>query len=280
MNGEDIENATPEYLIAKANECYEKADKENTNLHGGHERRLLYHLEAQFFLATAARKCSETSAEEDRRREHRRFLTELGLEILVVLLIGGEIALSLYFGIRGIREGEQQVEAVKAETEMLKSLAANQAESVKILQQEQADRTKRPKLSLYVGNTPLDEASIQLKSSSYRNQDLAVLDLAVKNEGEAPLGISRLHAVMPADVIFSASQLVTIPEFEQPARPNTSRVTLQLPPLPAGQTIRLQVEIYVPKGRPTLRIPFTIDAMELKSVVPLGSIKLLPPKPK
>ena len=97
MRAEELENLTPDQLVAEANACFQEADRENPNLAGGHERRLLLHLKAQFYLTTAARKRADATAEEDRRRERRRFWVELGLEVAIILLIGWEI-----------REGREQ----------------------------------------------------------------------------------------------------------------------------------------------------------------------------
>ncbi len=77
-------------------------------------------------------------------------------------------------------------------------------------------------------------------------QTFASFDLSLKNEGDAPV--------------------------------STFRITLQLPPLPAGQTIRLHVEIGPPSGHAPFKIPFTVDAIELQAVGRLGSLAVIPPK--
>jgi hypothetical protein len=277
MRPEELESLTPEQLVAEANSCAVRAEKENTNLAGGHERRLLLNLQAQFYLTTATSKRADLAAVQDRRREHRRFLIELAVEVAVIVLIGIEIGLSIYFGVRGIREGQQQVEAMQAATDSLKTLAQDQAASLRILQEEQVEHAKKPKLALYVGNTLLDKAAVHLAARTGQVQAMASLDLLLKNEGDAPVSTFRVHALVPVGVVLQTDQLITVPESDPPANAKTFRVTLQLAPLPARQTVRIHLLIAVPNGHAPFKIPFTVDALELRAVSSLGSLTVLPP---
>jgi hypothetical protein len=47
---------------------------------------------------------------------------------------------------------------------------------------------------------------------------------------------------------------MTVPQSELPPNPNTQRVTLQLPPLPAGETVRIGGGIYAPRGHSAFKI--------------------------
>jgi hypothetical protein len=161
----------------------------------------------------------------------------------------------------------------------LQKLIVAQDTSVKILQQEQAERGKKPRLALYVGNAPLDKAAIRTKLRNGSTQTFASLDLSLRNEGDAPVSTFRIHAIVPRDVFFDSNSLFTVPDYEPLANPALRVVTLQLPPLPAGQTIRLHVEIGLPSGHAPFKIPFTVDAIELQAVGRLGSLALIPPKP-
>ena len=160
----------------------------------------------------------------------------------------------------------------------LKSLADAQNETLRILQAEQAERAKKPRLALYVGNALLDKTAIHLKPRGGVAQTMASLDLLLKNEGDAPVSTFRLHALVPGDVILNSNPLLTVPEYEPSANPSSHTVTLQLPPLPAGQKVRIHVEIIVPNGHSLFKIPFTVDALEMQAVAPLGSLTVLPPK--
>jgi hypothetical protein len=108
---------------------------------------------------------------------------------------------------------------------------------------------------------------------------MASLDLLLKNDGDAPVSTFRLHALVPEGVVFDTERLLMVPESEPPANPKTFRVTLQLVPLPAGETVRIHVDIYVPNSHSPFKIPFTVDALELQAVAPVGSLMVLPPKP-
>jgi len=109
-------------------------------------------------------------------------------------------------------------------------------------------------------------------------QTFASFDLSLKNEGDAPVSTFRIHAIVPRDVFFDSNSLFTVPDYEPLANPALRVVTLQLPPLPAGQTIRLHVEIGPPSGHAPFKIPFTVDAIELQAVGRLGSLAVIPPK--
>jgi hypothetical protein len=101
----------------------------------------------------------------------------------------------------------------------------------------------------------------------------------VKNVGDAPLSTSRLHALLPEQIGLDVERLIIVPEFEASARPHTQRVTLQLPLLPVGDTVRLHMLVYVPKGHSAFKITFTLDASELQAVTLLGSLTILTLKP-
>lgn len=226
--------------------------------------------------------------ERDRTREIRHFWIEL---IVIGLLIVGEICLSLYFGLRGLREGRQQAEILKQmnknteDTAVQIQRAANaMTATLQVLQADRADRlaqlAKKPRLALYVGSSPIDKTTLQLASHTAAAQDSASLDLSVKNVGDAPVSTFRLHALTPEGVFINIELLFPpVPEFGPPERPNTQRLTIHLPPLPAGEAVRIRGTIYAPKGHSDFKIPFTADAFELQAVAPLGSLTVLSPKP-
>jgi hypothetical protein len=222
------------------------------------------------------------------RREQRMETVEIGVVILITL----EIVLSLFFGLRALRDGREQAtalahmdtstaataSAMTAVSKSLQSLADAQAASLKILQQEQIERAKKPRLALYIGNLPIDKASVHLKPTG-NNDCRAYPELFLKNDGEAAVSRFRLHALVPEDVRLNTSGLVTVPEYEPSANPKTRTVTLELPLLPAGKTVGIYAEVIAPKGHSAFKIPFTVDALELQAVGPLGSLTVLPPRP-
>ena len=214
----------------------------------------------------------------------------------MIILIGIEIVLSVY----GLWEGHQQgrlmekqtaalthmdssaaatAAAIEAARDSLKSLAAAQDASLKILQQEQAERAKKPRLALYVGNSPLDRASVRLKPRGGSAGTVAEVTLLLKNEGDAPLGAFRIHALIPVGVALERNWVVTVPESEPQPSPLTLRVTLQLLPLRAGEMVRIQTAILASGAQSAFKIPFTLDTVEFQAIAPLGSLTVLPPTP-
>jgi len=151
------------------------------------------------------------------RRERWISGRDFFLEIVIIALIGWEI-----------HEGRQQAKVLQhmdtsaaATSASLQRLVAAQDASLKIIQQEQAERAKKPRLALYAGNIPVDKASVRLKPHPGSAQAAASLDLLLKNEGEAPVSTFRVHALVPVGVVLQTDQLITVPESEPPAHPST-----------------------------------------------------------
>lgn len=222
------------------------------------------------------------------RREQRLETIEIGVVALITL----ELVLSLGFGGFGLWEGAKQGQALDRQvialghmdtstattSESLQKLLAAQDASLKILEREQAERGRKPKLALYVGDTPIDRAIIRAQATGPNSvQDSAALYVLLRNEGEAPVSTFRVHALVPKGVIVEPDRLFLVPEFDWQAG-STLRLTMQFPPLPAGETQRIHLQVHIPKGR-SCKIPFTADAVELQSVASLGSLTVLPPKP-
>jgi hypothetical protein len=296
MPAHDFLNTSDGELLTRADECLQRAGSalEVAPPYFDEHTRLRLFLEAQSCLTEILRRRAEQTAERDRERNEEIAERDHKLEIWVIRLISVEIFLSLLFGFLGLWEGWKQGKAVDrqvavlahmdtstvATSDSLQKLVTAQDASLKILQQQQAERAKKPRLALYAGNIPLGRASVRLNPRAGGAQTVASLDLLLKNEGDAPVSTFRLHAVVPATVVvFTEQQLITVPEPEPPADPKTYRVTLQLPLLPAGETVRIHTQIFVPKGYSPFKIPFTVDALELQAVALLGSLTVLPPRP-
>lgn len=275
MRAEELlETLTDDELKNRANGCLIQA--EDTNLYPEQRQGIL--TEAAFYL-------NALSWRSDARVARRDFW----MEVVVMVLIGLEIILSVVGLWAGYEQGkvlDKQTTALMhmdtstaATADSLQTLVAAQDASLKILQQEQAERAKKPRLALYLGNILLDKAAVHLTALKGQVQTVAYLDLLLKNEGDAPVSTFRLHALVPAEIVFETDRLLTVPESEPPATPKTNRVTFQLAPFPAGQVVRIHVRIFVPNGHSPFKIPFTVDALELQAVAQLGSLTVLPPKP-
>jgi hypothetical protein len=283
MRAEELlETFTDEQLKAKVNGCFIQAENTNVLAHRGPEERQYSLTEADFYLKALA-------SRHDARIAQRDFL----MEVAVIALIGIEIVLSVY----GLWEGHQQGKLIEKQTmalthmdtssaatatamqaarDSLKSLAEAQAASLKILQEQQAEHAKKPRLALYVGKTPLAEAIVNPVARNGSAQGLASFDLFLKNIGDAPVGTFRLRAVVPVPAVFETDRLITVLEPDQPGSP-TYTVTVQQPLLPAGETARIHVNLFVPNGTAPFKVSFTVNAMELQAVTPLGSLTVLAP---
>ncbi len=162
---------------------------------------------------------------------------------------------------------------------MLQKLVAAQDASLKILQEQQAERAKKPRFALYVGNIPLDKAIAHLTPGIGSAQDMASLDLQLKNEGDAPASPSQIHVLVPEGIYFELSPIPPVPEYEEPSKPATRTLSYAVPLIPVGKTLRIHANIGAPKGHASFSAAFTITTPQLKAVTPLGSLTILPPKP-
>jgi len=79
--------------------------------------------------------------------------------------------------------------------------------------------------------------------------------------------------------VFETDRLITVLEPDPPSNAKIHTVTVQLAPLPIGQMVRIHVLLFVPNGHSPFKIPFTVDALELQAVAPVGSLTILPTKP-
>ena len=240
---------------------------------------LLYFLQSQSCYAELNRreairradrdkKEAEERADQDRKRENRHFRIELIAELVIIALIGWEI-----------RAGGQQAAILEDMKTSTAATAKLQTETLELLRKQEADRAKKPRLVLYVGNTPIDKATVRLTSVAGNPQDMASLDLSVKNLGDAAVSAFQLHMLTPAGAGLIVQGFGIYPEFGPPLPRNAQRWTLQLPQLPVGETKSIQAQVHVLKGHAAFKVAFTADAPELQAVIPLGSLTVLPPQP-
>lgn len=264
-----LDTLSDDELIAKADACFVQAESVNIYLQPGPVDRQRLLAEADFYLKALAWRSDARIARRD-----------FWMEVAVIVLIGAEIFLSLYFGIVGIREAHEQSKVLDRQLSVLGRMDVSAASTAALLQQEQAERGKKPKLALYVWNVPIDRATPRLKSIPGLSQDLATFDLFVKNEGDAPASTARLQVLTPEGVsLGGASPFASGPEFGPPLPRNAQRWSLPLPQLPIGETTKISVQFYVQKGHAAFKVAFSLDAPELPAVMPLGSLTVLPSKP-
>ncbi len=218
----------------------------------------------------------------DYRERRDRWISgrDFVLEIVIIVLIGWEI-----------HEGRQQAKvlehmdrstgdtasAMQAARDSLKSLADSQNASLKILQEEQAERAKKPRFGLYLGNVPIDKGPLYLPDvASGEARSTANFNLGLKNEGGVPASPSEIHILVPADIFFT----LTLPPLQElePSKPATRALTYVVPLLPAGKTLQISGSVGVPMSHAPFKATFTITTPQLQSVTPLGSLTVLPAK--
>jgi hypothetical protein len=268
-----LETLTDDELKERANGCLTEAEMIDVNQRPAERQRLL--TEADFYLKALIWRHDTRNSERDFR-----------LEKVVITLISVEIVLSLIFGFLALWEGWKEGRVLShmdtstaATSDSLQKLVAAQDASLRILQQEQAEASKKPRFALYVGNIPLDKATAHLNPRTGSAQDMASLDLLLKNEGDVPASPSQIHVLVPEGIYLELSPIPPVPEYEEPSNPATRTMSYAVPLMPVGKTLRIHANIGAPKGHASLSAAFTITTPQLQAVTPLGSLTILPPKP-
>jgi len=290
MPAHDFLKMSEQELLTRADQCLERADSalEVPPSHFDEHTRLRLFLEAQSCLAEVLRRQAERTADQDRTRNEKIANRDLWMEVGVMVLIGIEIILSVI----GLRAGYQQGEVLEKQTtalmhmdtstaatsDSLQKLVAAQDASLNILRQEQAERAKKPRFALYLGNAPIDKGLLYLPDVRGQ-QPIANFTLALRNEGYVPASASEIHILVPEGVYFALSPLLPVPESEEPSKPATRSLTYEVPLLPTGKTLRISGSVAAPKDHAPFKATFTVTTPQLQAVTPLGSLTVLPPKP-
>ena len=231
---------------------------------------------------TAARDWLTECRDAHERREQRLETIEIG----VVALITVEIALSIIFGVVGIYEAWKQgnvldhLDKNTAATALQIQRAADATTaSLEILRQEGAERAKKPKFALYLGDVPIDKASLRLELDGRQGfPPVAHFEFRLKNEGDAAGSPSQIHVLVPEGVNLNVSPLSPVPELEEPPKPGTRSFTYAIPPMPIGKALRFGGFVTA-QGNHPFKITFTITTPQLQTVTPLGSLTVLSLRP-
>jgi hypothetical protein len=227
-------------------------------------------------------------------REQRVETVEIGVVALITL----EILLSFIFGAIGIYEGLKQGEALDrmarstADTaatmqtvrDELKSLAADQAKTREILQQQEADRlaqaAKKPKPVLYVGHVLLAKPHGPLKPSQ-ESDTSAIFDFVLRNVGDANANKVTFRVLVPPDaggVSSNTSFFPIYPASDLPDRP-VRAFLLHVDSLRAKNYVQFSLTFVFPKSHPPFQVMFNVDADEIETDTPLGTFMITPRKP-
>jgi len=154
---------------------------------------------------------------------------------------------------------------------------------LKILQDEQAARlaelAKKPKLELYVQNVPLGSLSgVNFKARETTDTKLT-FDILLKNSGDAIAHKGVVRVIVDAkDVSISANvPSQPIPDFEKDDPQHGLLIPFDY--IRASSRIPWSVTFTYPAGQQPFSVYFNVDADEVPTATPLGSMIARPPKP-
>lgn len=266
-------------------------------------------LEAQFYLTDVARKRDEEVATRDRKLEIWVIIL-IGVEILLSLI---GIGLTIYEGrqqgrvLSNIEKStSDSAGAMSAARTLLESLSASQTASLdhlkqmdsnlqssqkltgamasatrnqlQILAQEQADRqaqlAKKPSLRLYIDNAPLSGMTFSFKPRTETDTSVS-FDFSLVNEGSA-VATKPLMRVIVGNKFVS---LTSTTRVERPVESPDSPIHVFLLPLDdlrSRVSIPMTLTFTYPAETKSFGVSFNIDANEIETGTPLGSINLTP----
>jgi len=303
MRAEDFDTATIKELQERANKCFELAqsplDEPPHYLDDAGKLRLL--LEAQFYLAAVVRKRDEKVARRD-----------FWMEVAIIVLIGLELfegyqqgklldkmdtstaATATAMGIakdslktladdqaKSLDRLKEMNDSLQASQKTTGAMASSTGKQLKILQQEQADRltrqAKKPKLVAYAGGAPIGipDTPITVREQS---DTTIVLDFMLANEGDAQAtAVTFRVGVFANDVSVQSSEAIR--ELPAPRGSAGRGFVTHIDFIRPKANTRMILTFTFPKGQPPFQVLFNVDANELETGTPLGTLNLVPQKP-
>jgi hypothetical protein len=316
MRVSDFQNKTREELLQMADECFVEMETLYPQ-----ELRAGKLLQAQFYINEIAYRENQTARKEDARISRRDFW----LEVLVIVLILGELIVSVAAIRLGIRDAGKQAEilghmdastaltaaAAKEQATQLAQLTEQQRKSLealghmnnelqgslrktsemaeatgkqlKILQDEQANRLaeqeKKPKLALFVGDTPLNSTASVPLIPKEQTPTKTVFNLRLQNDGDAAAtqGLLRI-IVFGKDVSLDCSS-----QFQHMYEPDSNSpqhvILVPFERLRPHGIILMSLTANYPAGQATFPIYINVDANEIPVATTLGAFNVTPPKP-
>jgi len=166
------------------------------------------------------------------------------------------------------------------------SMASATDKQLNILEQEQSDRAallaRRPKVQLYIGSVPLSNGPfnvLHLPTFPVREQTdtLITFDSNLVNAGNASATRAQLRVVVFAtDVSFSSNANFIRPNepADNPVRTSVVNIDLIRPHVNMPMTLSFSF----PKGRAPFQVLFNVDADEIETATPLGSLTIHAPQ--
>jgi hypothetical protein len=313
MRAEELlETLTDDELKHRANGCFIQAENTNLNLHAGPEEKQRLLTEATFYLNALIRRS-------DDRVSRRDFRMEVGVMVLIGLEILLSV-IGLWAGYQQGKILEKQTTALvhmdastAATSDSLKTLAEDQIKSIdrlnqmndtlrdslarsgtmasatrkqlQILEQEQANRlaeqSKKPKLELYIGTTPLKVESFNaVNPPTYpireQTETSVALELSLRNLGNATAHHPTLRVVIDANDVNLIGQGTThLERLDLGEAGASSAVYLtNIDFIRPRVNVPVNLTVNFAKGHAPFNLTFNIDADEIDSGTPLGAIKV------
>jgi hypothetical protein len=162
-------------------------------------------------------------------------------------------------------------------------MAGATRQQLKILQDEEARRVaaqaKKPKLVLFVGQTPLNSTSSAPLFPKEQTPTKTIFNLTLQNDGDAPAtqGLLRI-IVVGKDVSLECSA-----PFERIYEPDSNSpqhvILVSFARLRPHGNILMSLTANYPAGQMPFPIYINVDAEEIPVATMLGGLNVAPPKP-
>jgi hypothetical protein len=307
MRVEEFKRKTDEELLRLADECFVLMETR------GVEQEPAHLLKAQFYMNEVGRRHDATIA----RRDFVLELIIIALilaEIVFGIVEGNKQAAILDHmnnstsatatATQGVNTSSQdqatrlkaladeQTKSLDSLREMNKTLqssvrqsndmVAAMQEQLTILKEDQANRqaqlAKKPKLELGIGSVPLDTFFKVSFKEREQTDTTITFDFTLRNLGDATATKGSVRAIVTAkDVSLQCncrSELVS----EAPDSP-THTFLVPFDYLRPRVRVFLPITFTYPKGQQPFDVIFNVDADELPTATPLGSIRITPRRP-
>lgn len=173
-------------------------------------------------------------------------------------------------------------DTLQASVKQTKDMAVATQEQLVILKQEQASRqaqlAKKPKLELYIGALPLD-TFFKVSLKEREQTDTSVLfDFSLKNSGDAAATRGWLRVFVRAKDVTVQCNCQVMPTGEPPDSPERTFL-IPFEVLRPNVRIPISITFTYPKGQKPFDVSFNVDADEISTATPLGSMTVRPREP-
>jgi hypothetical protein len=154
---------------------------------------------------------------------------------------------------------------------------------LQILQDEQAARltelAKKPKLEIYVQNVPLGSLpGVNFKAREATETKLT-FDILLRNSGNATAHKGLVRVIVDTKDVSMSASLPSQPLSDADKDDQQHGILIPFEFLRSGATFPFSITLTYPTGQKPFSIFFNVDADEIPTGTPLGSMTARPPKP-